>query len=52
VLGTNATILPGIKLGKNVIVGAGAVVTKDVRDNTMVAGVPAVVKKNLAAPEF
>ena len=40
-LGTNATILPKITLGENVIVGAGAVVTKDVPDNTTVVGIPA-----------
>jgi sugar O-acyltransferase (sialic acid O-acetyltransferase NeuD family) len=44
-IGTNATILPYINLGRNVIVAAGAVVTKDVPDNCMVAGVPAILKK-------
>lgn len=46
-IGTNATILPKIKIGKNVIVAAGAVVTTDVPDNCMVAGVPAQIKKEL-----
>lgn len=46
-IGTNATILPKIKIGKNVIVAAGAVVTSDVPDNCMVAGVPAQIKKEL-----
>jgi sugar O-acyltransferase (sialic acid O-acetyltransferase NeuD family) len=46
-LGTNSVILPKISLGKNVIVGAGAVVTRPVPDNTMVVGMPAVVKKKL-----
>jgi sugar O-acyltransferase (sialic acid O-acetyltransferase NeuD family) len=46
-LGTNSVILPKIKIGKNVVVGAGAIVTKDVPDNSMVMGVPAVVKKKL-----
>lgn len=46
-LGTSSVILPKIKVGTNVIVGAGAVVTRDVPDNCMVAGVPAVVKKKL-----
>lgn len=46
-IGTNATILPKISLGQNVIVAAGAVVTKDVPDNCMVAGVPAIIKKEL-----
>ena len=49
VLGTNATVLPKVTLGKNVIVAAGAVVTKDVPDNCMVAGVPAQIKKELPA---
>lgn len=44
-LGSNCTILPKIKIGNNVIVAAGAVVTKDVPDNCMVAGIPAKVKK-------
>ena len=40
-IGTNAIILPGITVGKGSIVGAGAVVTKDVEPFAMVAGVPA-----------
>lgn len=40
-IGSNATILPGIKIGKNSIVGAGAVVTKDIPSNTIVVGNPA-----------
>ena len=40
-LGTNSTILAGITIGKGAIVGAGAVVTRDVAPNTIVAGVPA-----------
>jgi sugar O-acyltransferase (sialic acid O-acetyltransferase NeuD family) len=51
-LGTNSVILPKVTIGKNVVVGAGAVVTKDVPDNSMVMGVPAVVKKKLAPLEF
>jgi sugar O-acyltransferase (sialic acid O-acetyltransferase NeuD family) len=46
-LGTNAVVLPRVSIGKNVIVGAGAVVTQNVPDNTVVAGVPAVVKRSL-----
>lgn len=46
-IGANATVLPGITIGENVIVGAGSVVTKDLPDNCMVAGVPAVFKKQL-----
>jgi len=40
-IGANAVILPGVTLGDNVVVGAGAVVTKSVPSNTIVAGVPA-----------
>ncbi|WP_395052112.1 acetyltransferase [Flavobacterium sp.] len=47
VLGTNATILPKITIGTNVIIGAGSVVIKDVPDNSLVVGVPAVFKKEL-----
>lgn len=46
-IGTNATILPKIILGENVVVAAGAVVTKDIPDNCLVAGVPAIIKKEL-----
>jgi acetyltransferase-like isoleucine patch superfamily enzyme len=40
-IGTNATILPGVRVGALAIVGAGAVVTQDVPDYAIVAGVPA-----------
>ncbi len=40
-IGTNAIILPGISIGRGAIVGAGAVVTKDVPAYAVVAGVPA-----------
>ena len=46
ILGTNAVILPRVTVGRNVYVGAGAVVREDVPDNCMVAGVPAKVKKS------
>lgn len=42
-IGANATILPGITLGENCMVGAGAVVTKDVPNNAVVIGNPAKI---------
>ncbi|WP_013334332.1 acyltransferase [Gloeothece verrucosa] len=42
-IGSNATILPGVTIGKKAIVGAGAVVVNDVPDYAIVAGVPAKV---------
>lgn len=44
-IGAHATILAGVTIGDNAIVAAGAVVTKDVPANTVVAGVPAKVIK-------
>jgi len=48
-IGTSATILCGVTIGKNAIVGAGSVVTKDVPDNTVVAGNPARLVRKLEA---
>jgi len=45
-IGANATVLPGIIIGKNVLVGAGSVVTKDVKEGTVVAGNPAKIINN------
>lgn len=42
-IGANSTILPGITIGYNSLVGAGSVVTKDVPDNAVVAGNPAKI---------
>lgn len=42
-IGNNALILPGITIGRDVIVGAGAVVTKSVPDGVIVAGNPAII---------
>lgn len=46
-IGSNATILPGVTIGDNSVVAAGAVVTKDVPENTVVAGVPAKFLKKI-----
>lgn len=45
-----ATILPGVTIGKNAVVAAGAVVSRDVPADTMVGGIPARHIKHLAAP--
>ena len=47
-IGGNCTVLGGVTIGDNVVVAAGAVVTKDVPSNCVVAGVPARVIKQLA----
>lgn len=51
-IGAGATILPGISIGKHAIVGAAAVVTKDVPDYAIVVGNPAKVVKTLDADKF
>ena len=49
-LGTGCIILPDVRIGKGAVVGAGAVVTKDVPDFTVVAGVPAKQIQRLDIP--
>ena len=46
-IGAGAIILPGVTVGENAIVAAGAVVTKDVPDNVIVAGAPAKTIRNI-----
>ncbi|GAB4019285.1 sugar O-acetyltransferase [Spirosoma migulaei] len=46
-IGAGATVLPGVTIGENAVVAAGAVVSRDVPANTVVAGVPAKVVKHL-----
>ena len=40
-IGANCTILPGIRIGHHAVIGSGAVVTKDVKEDTLVVGMPA-----------
>jgi acetyltransferase-like isoleucine patch superfamily enzyme len=46
-LGAACTILPGVTVGENAVVAAGAVVTRDVPENSVVAGIPASEVKKL-----
>lgn len=46
-IGASAIILQGVTVGENAIVAAGAVVSKDVPDNTIVGGIPAKVIRNI-----
>jgi acetyltransferase-like isoleucine patch superfamily enzyme len=46
-IGAGATILPGVTVGENAVVAAGAVVSKDVPANTIVGGVPAKIIKSI-----
>lgn len=52
-IGANAIIMAGVKIGDEVIVGSGAVVTKDVPSNCIVAGNPAkVIKTDIRTKKF
>ena len=46
-IGGNVTVLPGVNIGDNAVIAAGAVVTKDVPANCVVGGVPAKIIKEL-----
>ena len=46
-LGANVSVMPGVTIGNGCVIAAGSVVTKDVSDNTMVAGVPAKIIKKI-----
>ena len=47
-IGAGATILPGVTVGENAVVAAGAVVTKNVEPNTVVGGNPAKIIRRLS----
>ena len=52
-IGSNSIIMCGVKIGNEVIVGAGAVVTKDVPDNSIVAGNPArIIRSGIRTKRF
>jgi len=46
-IGGNVTILPGVTIGNNVVVAAGAVITRDIPDDCVVGGVPAKVIRKI-----
>ncbi|MGN0618442.1 MAG: sugar O-acetyltransferase [Ruminiclostridium sp.] len=46
-IGSNSTICPGVTIGDNAVIGAGSVVTKDIPENMVAAGVPAKVIKSI-----
>lgn len=46
-IGANATVLPGVTIGENAIIAAGAVVSRDVPDNTVAGGIPAKFLKTI-----
>lgn len=46
-LGGNVVVCPGVTIGNRCIIAAGSVVTKDIPDDSLAAGVPAVVKRSL-----
>lgn len=46
-IGANATVLPGVTIGENAIVAAGAVVSKDVPDNVVAGGIPAKIIRDI-----
>ncbi|HEY9175924.1 MAG TPA: acyltransferase [Verrucomicrobiae bacterium] len=48
-IGVRTLIMPGVKIGNRVIVGAGSVVTRDIPDNSVAVGVPARVIKSVDA---
>jgi acetyltransferase-like isoleucine patch superfamily enzyme len=46
-IGNNSTIMPGVNIGSNCVIGAGSIVTKDIPDNSVASGVPARVIKSI-----
>ena len=46
-IGSNSTILPGVTIGDNAVIGAGSVVTKDIPENMMAVGSPAKVIRSI-----
>ncbi|NMA51907.1 MAG: acyltransferase [Peptococcaceae bacterium] len=51
-IGNNAIIMPGVTIGSNCIIGCGAIVTHDIPDNSVAAGVPARVIETIEEYEL
>ena len=51
-VGTNSVIMPGVTIGNGAVIGAGAIVTKDVPDYAVVVGVPAEIIKYRFSEDF
>ena len=49
--GANATVMPGVTIGENCVIGAGTLVTKDIPDNSLVLGTPGRVVRTLDGDE-
>jgi bifunctional UDP-N-acetylglucosamine pyrophosphorylase/glucosamine-1-phosphate N-acetyltransferase len=50
-IGSDTMLVAPVRVGKGSVTGAGSVVTKDVPENSLVAGVPAMIKKKLDRPD-
>ncbi|MCA2390791.1 MULTISPECIES: sugar O-acetyltransferase [Lactococcus] len=51
-LGAGVIVLPGVRIGKNSVIGAGSIVTKDIPDNVVAFGTPCVVKRKINDSDF
>ena len=50
-LGANVTVLPGVTIGKNSVIGAGSIVTKDIPENVVAVGNPCKVVRPITAED-
>ena len=46
-IGNNVTIMPGVRIGKNTVIGFGSIVTSDIPDNSVACGIPARVDETI-----
>ncbi len=51
-LGAGVIVLPGVRIGKNSVIGAGSLVTKDIPDNVVAFGTPCMVKRKINNSDF